>query len=210
MFMTTFGGGLFRSADRGRSWSRFGSRDPRLDHCSALALSPAFERDGTMFLGNLDGVWRSTDGGESFGLTTTRELYDQAREPWLRAGKWTRPDRRHAFGGTVDQARHAGNTLSFPFVGSGLKLLGTRGPDHGWAEIVIDQGVAARVDCYSPEPQDSGVIFEDPGLPWGHHVLTVRVVGEKSSGSRDVLVGVDAAEIVCVGPAEDVPVFATH
>lgn len=85
LYMTTFGGGLFRSGDRGLSWQRHGSRDRRLDHCTTLALSPAFGEDRTMFLGNLEGIWRSTDGGDSFALVTTHELYDQAREPWLRS-----------------------------------------------------------------------------------------------------------------------------
>jgi hypothetical protein len=203
MYMTTFGGGMYRSTDRGRNWERYGSRDPRLDHITTFALSPAFERDHTMFLGGFEGIWRSTDAGETFELVTSRELYDQAREPWRHSERWTRPDRRGAHGGTVDIARHAGATASLPFVGSGVRILGTRGPDHGRAEILLDDKLVTVVDAYSEKAEDSATLYEDWTLPWGYHLVTVRALGQKRDAASDTIVGVDAAEVACARPAGD-------
>ncbi len=210
MFMTTFGGGLHRSTDRGLHWQRHGSRDPRLDHATALALSPAFVDDRTLFLGTFDGVWRSTDGGESFVLTTTRELYDEAREPWVWIKKWGRFDRAGAFGGTVDQTRYRGHEARFPFVGTGFRLFGTRGPDHGKAALFVDGRLAATLDSFAAQPADSAVLFEEWKLPWGYHELTLHVLGEKSDEASDTLFGIDAAELACVGRDDEVPVFVTR
>jgi hypothetical protein len=209
MYMTTFGGGLFKSVDRGLSWRRHGDRNPRLDHGNTLAISPAFDRDHTMFVGNFEGIWRSTDEGATFSLTTSHEIYDQAREPWRYTAKWIRPDRKGAFGGTVDFARARGAAATMPFVGREIRVRGSRGPDHGKAEIWIDGRAVTVIDCYAENAVDSTVIFESE-VPWGYHVMSVRVTGEKSAASKDCTIGVDAAEVGCVGPDGPVPVFSTQ
>jgi photosystem II stability/assembly factor-like uncharacterized protein len=57
--------GAFRSADRGRRWSRwnFGLLDLNV---LALAVSPAFADDETLFAGVETGVFRSTNGGRAW------------------------------------------------------------------------------------------------------------------------------------------------
>jgi photosystem II stability/assembly factor-like uncharacterized protein len=57
--------GAFRSADRGRRWSRwnFGLLDLNV---LALTMSPAYGEDETLFAGVETGVFRSTNGGRAW------------------------------------------------------------------------------------------------------------------------------------------------
>jgi photosystem II stability/assembly factor-like uncharacterized protein len=57
--------GVFRSADRGRSWTRwnFGLLDLNV---LALAISPGFAEDETLFAGTETGIFRSTNGGRAW------------------------------------------------------------------------------------------------------------------------------------------------
>ncbi|MHC5210546.1 MAG: hypothetical protein ACYTG2_07505 [Planctomycetota bacterium] len=58
--------GLWLSTDRGASWTHT-SYSP--SNARAIGLSPGFPTDGTLFVGSGgDGVWRSTDGAQTFTL----------------------------------------------------------------------------------------------------------------------------------------------
>jgi outer membrane protein assembly factor BamB len=68
--------GVYRSRDGGQSWHQLHGGLPQVrypaDAHLTLALSPAFARDRTLFVGGWDGgsrgfgVWRSTDGGDTW------------------------------------------------------------------------------------------------------------------------------------------------
>ncbi|MEJ5198595.1 MAG: hypothetical protein WHX53_06700 [Anaerolineae bacterium] len=65
VFAGTMEDGVFRSSDRGDHWVRwnFGLLDL---HVMALALSPAFAADETLFAGVESGIFRSTNGGRAW------------------------------------------------------------------------------------------------------------------------------------------------
>ena len=58
------GSGLYRSLDSGGSWQRLAASDEHLT--TAVALSPAFEQDGTAFAAVKGGILRSSDGGDAW------------------------------------------------------------------------------------------------------------------------------------------------
>jgi hypothetical protein len=63
--------GVFRSTDRGATWTSLVDRySPLLKDLtvsfSALAVSPNFARDNTLLIGHSSGLWRSTDRGETW------------------------------------------------------------------------------------------------------------------------------------------------
>ncbi len=201
LFLATLGGGLFISHDRGTTWQRHGTRDHLLQHVLSIAISPAFKDDGTLFIGTLDGVWRSRDRGATFTLCTRQEVYDDNREPWqARGGTWSNWGRPEAFCMTAHFARAPGAEMELPFVGDGVKLLMMRGPELGISEVLLDGAVVARIDHYAPERQGAVPAFESANLPFGFHRIVVRVTGEKNAASSGVLIGVDAAEVSCTAP----------
>ncbi len=61
--------GLYRSRDGGQNW-RVAIQSERPLAALAVALSPLFMRDRTLFAGVADGVLRSRDGGATWGLAT--------------------------------------------------------------------------------------------------------------------------------------------
>lgn len=65
IFAGTMEDGVFRSSDRGDHWVRwnFGLLDL---HVLALALSPNFAQDETLFVGTESGIFRSTNGGRAW------------------------------------------------------------------------------------------------------------------------------------------------
>ena len=70
-FAATRDGGLFQSHDAGASWQRLAEWS--FGRINALALSPNFGADATLFAATPDGIYRSLDGGRgwqsaSFGL----------------------------------------------------------------------------------------------------------------------------------------------
>ena len=78
IFASTDGTGVFRSTDRGDTWRNVSKG---LGHRSirALAFSPAFGADSTVFAGSPDGVYKSVDGCETWqhsveGLKNPRVL----------------------------------------------------------------------------------------------------------------------------------------
>ncbi|HFD38973.1 MAG TPA: hypothetical protein ENJ31_03870, partial [Anaerolineae bacterium] len=91
LFVKTYGK-LYRSTDGGQTWARLRGGLPEGDYLSLdLAVSPDFVRDRTLFVGGFrgdfwgEGVYRSTDGGESWqpmwGDLTHLRVYDVAISP---------------------------------------------------------------------------------------------------------------------------------
>ena len=68
LFGATLEDGVLRSPDRGRRWHawNFGLLDM---HVLALAISPAFAADETLFAATETGVYRSTNGGRAWRET---------------------------------------------------------------------------------------------------------------------------------------------
>ncbi|TWU66680.1 Ycf48-like protein [Crateriforma conspicua] len=74
LFASTFGEGVFRSQDAGRTWSHFGLRGKWL--YSGPAFSSGDGDDSVFFAPTVDGIYRSTDDGRSWNnvLRTIQRL----------------------------------------------------------------------------------------------------------------------------------------
>ena len=209
MFVTTVGGGVFRSQDRGRSFHRIHDLGSPVDHGLALAVSPEFETDRTLFVGGYDGIWRSTDAGASWTLTTDEEMYDTPRQPWVSIGRWYDHGAPGSIVSGVSQSTVKGAMQQLPFTGTGVRVLGSHGPENGIAEILLDDELVAHVDTYAPDPATQQVLYEVEGLGWGHHVIAVRVSGQHNRAAANKRIEVDAAVVSYVGPSDRAPVFAS-
>lgn len=74
LFATTFGEGVFRSRDTGKTWESFGLKGKWL--FSGPTFSSNYAADRTLFAPAVDGIYRSFDGGETWNnvLRTTQRL----------------------------------------------------------------------------------------------------------------------------------------
>ena len=109
-------------------------------------------------------------------------LYFGAWELDVEPGKTTEFD-------TPRVRSHRSNTqfsaFEFSFRGDTVRWLGTRGPNHGLADVYLDEQLQETVDNYAPMPQDEVVKFERSGIE-GDRIHTLRVVVRKDRNPRAI------------------------
>ena len=102
--------------------------------------------------------------------------------------------RTHPDKGAVAATGHT-TPASLPSEGPTVRWLGSRGPDHGFAEVYVDGVPDSCVDAYAPSALASQVLFEKTGLDTGRiHALRIVVKRERSQAATDCYQGIDAFE----------------
>ncbi len=119
--------------------------------------------------------------------TIVQQNSPAVRETW---GRWTTSS---ANGGTMKMARTASSKLTFSFTGTGVSLVGYRGPYGGYASVYLD-GVAqtSSLSFYSSASQYKRTLWTKTGLADGPHTVMVMARGTKPSAAKDTWVYVDA------------------
>jgi hypothetical protein len=100
---------------------------------------------------------------------------------------------------TAHETQTAGENVTVPFRGTGINVIGYRGPDAGIAQFQMDGGAATEVDMYSPTATYQPVVFTVAGMTDGNHTLTVLATGRKNAASTAARVVVDAVDIITPG-----------
>ena len=77
-----------------------------------------------------------------------------------------------------------------------MTWIGTKGPDHGVADVIIDGEHRASVDLFAPVREFSVALYSTL-VPAGVHEICVRVSGTKNARSRGFEVFIDAVDIIC-------------
>ncbi|HWD19894.1 MAG TPA: malectin domain-containing carbohydrate-binding protein, partial [Verrucomicrobiae bacterium] len=111
------------------------------------------------------------------------------------AGAWKTFEEAAAFGGSFQASTERGATMTFPFSGNQVRLLGEVWPNGGWADAYID-GVKEPtiVEFWNPAKRHRQPVFAKKGLTNGPHELQLVVRGEKNPLSGGVHVAVDGAQ----------------
>jgi len=86
-------------------------------------------------------------------------------------------------------------TTQIRFVGSQIKLFGTKDTVNGIFAVSIDGGAETNVDSYSNKKFESSVLYASPTLINGQHLLKVRVTGTKNENSSNTCIMLDKAQI---------------
>jgi hypothetical protein len=92
------------------------------------------------------------------------------------SGWWTTTDNKYS-GGSARTTGTAGKKVTVTFDGTGVSLIGSRGPDRAIAEISIDGMSYGTVKTYAPAPYNRYVLFSEFGLAPGTHTLTITHTG---------------------------------
>jgi hypothetical protein len=100
---------------------------------------------------------------------------------------------------TAHETSAAGETVTLPFRGTGINLIGYMGPDAGIASIQVDGGAAKDVDTYAPVAKYQPVVFTASGLADANHTLTITSTGRKNAQSSGTRVVVDAFDVITPG-----------
>lgn len=106
------------------------------------------------------------------------------------SGNWAHQE---GIADAVNQDLHVsdtkGDSFEFRFTGTQIRWYGEAGPSNGVAAVSIDGGKETNIDCFAKEDymRDRSaphyMFYESPELPYGDHVLKVRVTGNKDKKS---------------------------
>jgi len=100
---------------------------------------------------------------------------------------------------TAHETAVAGETVTLPFRGTAINLIGYLGPDGGIASVQIDGGAARDVDMYGPVTKYQPVVFTASGLADANHTMTITSTGRKNPLSTSTRVVVDAFDVITPG-----------
>jgi Carboxypeptidase regulatory-like domain/S-layer homology domain len=135
-------------------------------------------------------------------LVTSLTLYMQS-QTWIEddnfwrisySGSWFRQKAAKASAGHLTYSGQPGAYLQFSWDGTGLKCHFAAGPMMGKARVRIDGNYLGVFDLYSATKKLAQI--GKTGLTPGNHEITIEVTGFKSRQATDVLVNIDAIEVV--------------
>ncbi len=162
-----------------------------------LKERPALDANGYSLAPLSNGDWIVTvrhDGCRDIQVVgdDPQQLADTASFQFT--GTWAAIKDSAAPGGSFRSADQAGATMTFPFSGNQVRLLGVVGPQGGWADAFLD-GVKqpTLVECWNPSLRHQQPIFLKSGLATGPHELKIVVRGEKNPLARDARIGIESA-----------------
>ena len=131
---------------------------------------------------------------------------------WSRRGGWTEGCRLYecilyfgswasvlGAGGRLRRSNTQYNAFEFSFRGPAVKWIGSKGSDHGCADVYIDGEFQQSVDCYSAEAVARCVKFEKDGLV-GDRIHTLRVVVRKERNPAATDCYQDVSAVGAVSP----------
>ncbi len=82
--------------------------------------------------------------------------------------------------------------MTLRFAGNQVRLLGTVGPDGGWADVYVDGArEPTLIECWNPTVRYQQPLFIKKGLPNAEHEIKLIVRGEKNPLSRGATIQVD-------------------
>ena len=107
-------------------------------------------------------------------------------------GLWAVEQYEGPTNGKIRVAGDTGSRLHFRFKGRQVQMVAAKYWTCGSANVYIDGELVATVDLYSPKPTYKVVDFDQPGLKYTEHVLTVEVLGYGNPVEPYNFVNIDA------------------
>jgi photosystem II stability/assembly factor-like uncharacterized protein len=196
LMLSVRGHGIFRSTDGGQSFQSIGS-DLIADNASIelLAISPAYSEDHAVIAASDEQLFISEDSGESWSAKHRPVRYEDMREVVRFTGETRRKQGENYSALTETRIIGERSAVGMHFVGSGIRVLGSRDSECGSANVYLDGRLAGPIDCKADQAESMQTIFEISGLTFGSHELEVRI----ESGSADQFVDIDAFDVLGTG-----------
>ena len=93
------------------------------------------------------------------------------------------------------RTRDVRSRFDVAFRGTSFTWIGSRGPDFGIAEIVLDGKSLGTVDLYDYAPNPKRVLWSVRSLPDREHRLTIRLPGKRRTASSSFVTGIEAFDV---------------
>ena len=85
--------------------------------------------------------------------------------------------------------------MSLSFKGESISITGLKGPDFGFADVIIDGNLAGTIDAYADSTKYRKGLFSIYGLDVNIHTLDLVIKGKHSPESTGNRIAIDAIEI---------------
>lgn len=135
------------------------------------------------------GVYKASEGFELAGAAPDgMDVIDISNEEnFTFSNGWTAESGPNFIGGTNKWA-NAGATFTLSFTGTKVYLLGTEDPNHGTADVYIDDQLVETIDTNASSRALGQLIFESPDLEDGNHTLKLEV--------KNKAIGIESAYVI--------------
>lgn len=134
------------------------------------------------------GVYKASDGFELAGMAPDgMDVIDITNNSFTFSNGWTDETGPNFIGGTNKWA-NAGASFTLEFEGSKVYLLGTKDPNHGTADIYIDDELVETIDTNAGSRALGQMIFESDDLEHGTHTLRLEV--------KNKAIGIESAYVI--------------
>jgi len=110
-------------------------------------------------------------------------------------GEWRTLTDATASSEAIHVASTSGATMTFPFTGNQVRLIGRADPAGGLADVYVDEvKQLVGIDCWNPSARAQQVLYYRNGLTDGSHTLKVVVRGAKNPHAQAANVYIDAVQ----------------
>lgn len=135
------------------------------------------------------GVYKASDGFELAGAAPDgMDVIDITNtDSFTFTGSWTDEAGPNFIGGTNKWA-NAGASFTLKFEGTKVYLLGTKDPNHGTADVYIDDKLVGTIDTNASSRSLGQLIFESEDLTDGEHTLKLEV--------KTKAIGIESAYVI--------------
>ena len=137
--------------------------------------------------------------------------YDDRAPQLSYTGAWSHVGPEQSYTGgdyqrTESFSNTAGDSVTIPFDGTGVRWITSKTNNHGIADVYLDGAKVASVDTYAANGASQVVAYQARDLTDGPHTLKIVVSGTKNAASSDTFVTIDAVDLVTAGAGAYYPV----
>jgi hypothetical protein len=188
------------SAGLGYEFSQIISRES----APFMKFSPNYDKDKTLYAALMHQLVKSTDGGRSWvkipkppiRYESEASLMKEFFLPIVLEGQWKKDHSKEFSASGIIHSDEPGSEVTLRFVGTGVKWIGTHGPDRGVASVFIDGTFQKKADQYSGDRKVLVESFSKTGLPYGSHMITIKVDGLRNENSSGSSIYIDAFDVI--------------
>ena len=189
--------GLFKSTDKGRSFSEVA---PDLIHSNQLLklirFSPGYSRDHMIFAASSEEVFVSNNSGISWIRLDRPVRYENTKDNLIYSKGWKKTSHNAFSALNIYSSNIPGAKVDFYFVGKQVTWYGPMSEGYGMANIYLDGELVGTADQFNSETRSFAPVYTVDGLSFGPHILTIEVLDKKNRNASDHFIAIDALDVL--------------
>ena len=189
--------GLYKSENGGDNFVEIGTELINENYnLDSLEFSPAYEEDRTIVGASYEEIFLSTDSGQTWDMVERPIRYEEFVSYIRYEGNWVSMPNSDFSSMKAIYSVVPTSRAKFTFVGTGISLIGSKGNDHGVANVYLDGKFRQTVNQFSSEQEFMAPVFSVDNLSKGPHSIEVEVTNSKDSQSSGYQIVIDAFDVI--------------